>query len=571
MNQTEAEAAFKQAIEHQQHGRLAEAQILYEQILAGHRNHHHALHLLGVIVSQKGNQFYARRLIETSLTLAPGDPDALANLGQVFFYLGLYEKALEHCNESITRQPANARCHLTRGKALRFMARHEEAAASLGEALRLQPDLAEAFVHRGFCLHNLNRLDEALDDYSQALQLRPDNPEVLNNRGHALFAMERHQEAVQNIERALQLAPDFAEAHYHRGLTHQHEKQYEQALACYSRAVQLKPDHEQALVRQAFVMHKLKKPPQECISILDRALRVKPDAASTLATRAGLLAGLKILDQALQDYDRAIALAPDDAKNHSDRAETLIMLKRPEEAAGSFRRALELGGDRAELTYALASLGADIAPDTAPARYVVNLFDWYAEHFDDHLQGRLKYQTPALICEQLFKLHPASGMDVLDLGCGTGLCGPLLKPLARTLTGVDLSPNMLEMARRRGIYDQLVCSDLTTFLEPQTASFDLVIATDVFIYVGALEAVFAATRTAVRPGSLFAFSFESSDSEDLVLRPTRRYAHSVAYIERLASSHGFEIVSLTPSVIREEGGKNQNGFLAVLRSAKGAA
>jgi predicted TPR repeat methyltransferase len=158
-------------------------------------------------------------------------------------------------------------------------------------------------------------------------------------------------------------------------------------------------------------------------------------------------------------------------------------------------------------------------------------------------------------------------MDVLDLGCGTGLCGPLLKPLARTLTGVDLSPNMLEMARKRGIYDQLVCSDLTTFLEPQTACFDLVVATDVFIYVGALEAVFEATRAAVRPGSLFAFSFESSENEDLVLRPTRRYAHSVAYIERLAGDHGFEILSLEPSVIREEGGQDQNGYLAVLRSA----
>jgi predicted TPR repeat methyltransferase len=567
MNPTEAEAAFKQAIEFQQHGRLDEAQTLYEHILAVHRNHHHALHLLGVIVSQKGNQFYARRLIETSLTLAPGDPDALANLGQVFFYLGLYDQALDRCQESLALQPANARCHLTRGKALRFLSRYGEAAASLDEALRLQPDLAEAFIHRGFCRHNINRLEDALGDYAEALRLRPDHPEVLNNRGHALFALQRQQEAIDSIERALQISPDFPEAHYHRGLTWQHDKRLEEALACYSRAVQLKPDYEQALVRQAFVMHKLKRPPQDCIAVLDRAGRAKPDTASTLATRAGLLAGLKILDQALQDYDRAIALEPDNAKSHSDRGETLLMLKRPEEAALAFRQALALGGDPAELNYTLASLGTDAPPVTAPARYVVNLFDWYAEHFDDHLQGRLKYQTPALICQQIFNLHPASGLDVLDLGCGTGLCGPLLKPLARTLTGVDLSPNMLEMAGKRGMYDQLVCSDLTTFLAPQSACFDLVVATDVFIYVGALEAVFAATRGALRSGSLFAFSFETSDDQDLVLRATRRYAHSVAYIRRLAADHGFEILSLEPSVIREEGGQDQNGFLAVLRSA----
>ncbi|MFI5447655.1 tetratricopeptide repeat protein [Polaromonas sp. UC242_47] len=567
MNQIEAEAAFKQAIDFQQQGQLEKAQDLYEQILVVHRNHHHALHLLGVIVSQKGNQFYARRLIESSLTLAPGDPDALANLGQVFFYLGLYDQALARCDQSIALQASNARCHLTRGKALRFLARYEEAVPSFDQALRLQPSMAEAFIHRGFCLHNLQRLEEALADYSEALRLRSDNPEVLNNRGHALFALERQAEAVESIERALQLSPDFPEAYYHRGLTFQHEKRLDEALACYGRAVQLKPDYEQALVRLAFVMHKLKKPPQDCIAILDRALRVTPDAAATLATRAGLLAGLKILDQALQDYDRSIALAPDIAKTHADRGETLLMLKRPEDAAQAFRQALALGGDPAELSYALASLGADATPATAPAPYVVSLFDWYADHFDNHLQGRLKYQTPALICEQIFKLTPPSNLEVLDLGCGTGLCGPLLKPLARTLTGVDLSPNMLEMARKRDLYDELVCSDLTAFLALHQARFDLVIATDVFIYVGALEAVFQSTRAAVQSGSLFAFSFETSETQDLVLRPTRRYAHSVAYIQRLAATHGFTVLSLTPSVIREEGGQDLDGFLAVLRAS----
>jgi predicted TPR repeat methyltransferase len=567
MNQPEAEAAFKQAIEFQQGGQIDEAKKLYEQILAAHRNHHHALHLLGVIVSQKGNQRHARRLIESSLTLAPGDADALANLGQVFFYLGMYQMALQRCDESIAQQPRNARCHLTRGKALRFMARYEEAIAALDEALRLQPGLVEALVHRGFCLHNLNRLDQALQDYNAALALRPDNAEALNNRGHALFAQGHQQEAINSIEKALAIAPDFPEAYYHRGLTLQHENRFEEALACYRRAVQLKGDYEQALVRQAFVMHKLKRPAQECIAVLDQALSFKPDVASTLATRGGLLAGLKILDQALQDYDRAIELEPATAKHHSDRGETLLMLRRPDEAALAFRRALDLGGDPAELVYTLASLGAHTTPETAPSHYVVSLFDWYADHFDEHLQKSLKYRTPALICEQIFRLDPPNALDVLDLGCGTGLCGPLLKPLARRMTGVDLSPNMLEMARKRELYDDLVCSDLSDFLATQTAAFDLVVATDVFIYVGALEGVFQGTRQALRPGGLFAFSFETSEEQELVLRPTRRYAHSTAYIHRLAAAHNFEVACLQPSVIREEGGQDLNGFLAVLRAS----
>lgn len=567
MNQIEAETAFKQAMAWQQQGQLDEAQRLYEQILAVHRNHHHALHLLGVVVSMKGRHAYARRLIETSLSLQPDDPDALANLGQVYFSLGLFEKAWRCCQQSIDLQPANARCQLNCGKSLRQLGRFSDAIAYFDEALRLQPTLSDAFANRGFCLHNLGRFDEALDDYNAVLQGRPDSAEVLNNRGHALFAVQRYEEAVADVERALQLSPNFPDALYHRGLMLQHEKKWEEALAFYTRAVQLRPHYVQVLERQAYVMHQLKKSPQDCIATLDTALSADPHHVSVLTARAGFLVGIRLLSEALQDYDRAIELAPNDAKIHADRGETLLKLNRPEEAILALQKALALGGDQEQLRYTLASLGQAETPESAPVAYVVSLFDWYADRFDDHLQGTLKYDTPKLLCQRVSELVPSGLLDVLDLGCGTGLCGPFLKPVARTLTGVDLSSNMLEMARKRGLYDDLVCSDLTQFLAPQQAAYDLVIATDVFIYVGALEAVFKATQKALRPAGLFAFSFEVAEGPDLVLRASRRYAHSVNYVQRLASQHGFAVLSLEPSVIREDAGGALNGYLAILRAA----
>ena len=369
---------------------------------------------------------------------------------------------------------------------------------------------------------------------------------------------------MQSIQQALQLQPDFPEALYHMGLIRQHEKNYQEAYAYYSRAVALNPQYHQALVRLAFVMHKLKCLPQESLAVLDRALQVNPHDADTLSARAGLLSGLRILNQSIDDYDRAIALAPQDPKHYADRAETLLIAKRTDEAIASFKRALELGGDREELTYALASLGQDATPSTAPTNYVVNLFDWYADRFDNHLQERLKYQTPAQLCQLIQLVVPDAGGKVLDLGCGTGLCGPLLKPMAVHLIGVDLSSNMLEMARKRQVYDDLVCSDITPYLQGHDA-FDLVVAADVFIYVGALEAVFAAASQAMRSGGVFAFSCERSEGEDLVLRPSRRYAHSEAYIERLAQEHSFAVLKNHASVIREEGGESLHGFLVVLR------
>jgi predicted TPR repeat methyltransferase len=301
------------------------------------------------------------------------------------------------------------------------------------------------------------------------------------------------------------------------------------------------------------------------VAALDRALRAKPADPDALSARAGLLTGLRLLNDALADYDRALELAPNDAKIHSDRGECLLLQKRPQEAALAFRRALALGGDKVGLAYVLASLGEDAPPPTAPQDYVVNLFDWYAETFDNHLQGRLNYQTPELVCAQIARLRPQGAMDILDLGCGTGLCGPLLKPLARRMVGVDLSPNMLEVARKREIYDELVCSDLSQFMAGKIGQYDLIVCTDVFIYVGVLDQVFESARQTLRPGGLFAFSLERSEDEDLVLRPSRRYAHSLRYIGNLATAHGFETVKVEPSVIRQEGGQDLDGFLVVLQ------
>jgi predicted TPR repeat methyltransferase len=559
----QAEALFKAAVELQQQGKLTEARALYEEILASHRQHYHALHLLGVIVSVQGDQFLARRLIESSLALSPEDADAWANLAQVLFHMGRCPEAVDCCDRSLALNGNNSRCLLTRGKALRVIGRDQEAIASLDAALQLQPDLPEAHAQRGFCLHNLERRDEAVRAYDRALQGRTD-AEVLNHRGHALFVLGRRDEAVRDIDHALRIAPGFAEAHYHRGMVLQQEKRYPDALECYRRAVQLNPDHSQAWIRLAFVLSRMKGSPHECIAALDRALRARPDDADALSARAGLLTGLRLLDEGLADYDRALELAPRDAKIHSDRGECLLLQKRPQEAAAAFRRSLELGGDKVGLAYVLASLGEQAPPPTAPQDYVVNLFDWYADTFDHHLQGRLNYQTPELVCGQIARLRPQGDIDILDLGCGTGLCGPLLKPLARRMVGVDLSPNMLAAAQKRELYDELVCSDLAQYMIGKAGQFDLIVCTDVFIYVGALEKVFESAHQTLRPGGLFAFSLERSEDEDLVLRASRRYAHSLRYIAALACAHGFETISVEPSVIRQEGGQNLDGFLVVL-------
>jgi predicted TPR repeat methyltransferase len=177
----------------------------------------------------------------------------------------------------------------------------------------------------------------------------------------------------------------------------------------------------------------------------------------------------------------------------------------------------------------------------------------------------LKYRIPDLLFDAIEHLVPARNLDILDLGCGTGLLGARLHPLARTLTGVDISTNMLEVARQRQIYDNLVCSELTEFLQMQTKKFDLAVAADVFAYVGDLSRVFHEVRGALRDGGVFAFSVEAGEELDFELRSTLRYAHSAAYVRRLSQDHGFVLEAIQSKALRREAGDDVVGHLAILR------
>ena len=194
---------------------------------------------------------------------------------------------------------------------------------------------------------------------------------------------------------------------------------------------------------------------------------------------------------------------------------------------------------------------------------MITLFDGYAGRFDEHLQDKLGYRVPQLVLEALRATGPAKPLDILDLGCGTGLCGVLLRPLAASLTGVDLSSAMVEKSRSRGIYDRLVVSDLASFLRGAGRDYDLLVAADVVIYVGDLLLLFQAAARVIRPGGLFIFSVEACGGERFQLQPTQRFAHSRPYLERITTITGMELRSCEPILIRIEAGQPVRGYLAI--------
>jgi predicted TPR repeat methyltransferase len=331
--------------------------------------------------------------------------------------------------------------------------------------------------------------------------------------------------------------------HYEEGRLPQAEQQFAAALA-------LAPGRPSVLTNLGAVRLQLGRT-EEALALLEEAIASEPDNAEALGHCGTALAELGRLAPALAMFDRALAQDPGKAVVWRMRGSVLKELGRNEEAAKSFREAQARGDSPELIAYYLAGVEAAEAPRQAPRSYVAALFDGYAGQFDSHLVEALRYDAPKVLADRI----AAGGRrfaHALDLGCGTGLCGRLLRPMVDRLTGVDLSANMLERAAGLGVYDALLLGDVSEFLATSTDTYELVVAGDVFVYVGALDEVFAQVARRMVPGGVFAFTLEESAGPELELRPSLRYAHSEQGVRRLAQAHGFRVTALERRPVRED-------------------
>ncbi|MBY8976619.1 methyltransferase domain-containing protein [Rhodobacteraceae bacterium NNCM2] len=240
-------------------------------------------------------------------------------------------------------------------------------------------------------------------------------------------------------------------------------------------------------------------------------------------------------------------------------------------AAEAYREVLALDpADHGGVTVRLASLGLGDDPDKAPDAYVATLFDQTAETFDAILVEQLGYEVPELVARKLAALDLGPFTRTLDLGCGTGLMGWVLGDRAGELTGVDLAEEMLAQTDDRDCYDQLFVGEAVQFLEEEETRFDLIAATDVLPYIGALEAFFAALAPCLDAGGVVALSSETLPDEAFDARgwrvgPRNRFAHAEGYIRRLMASHKIEVLAFDPITVRLEDGEPVPGHLIIGR------
>lgn len=447
--------------------------------------------------------------------------------------------------------------------------RFAEGEAQAAQALREDPRQARAHYVVGLSRLLQKRPGEALEHMQRAIDAFPEDAQFHFGRAACLDSLERVDDAVAAYRRAIALRPAFFEAAANLGNVLERAARYEEAADAYRAALALRPD--QPLVLNGLGHCELaSKRHAAAVPALERALALKPDFTSAMNNLANAVGRLGQAQRAVELLRRAVALRPDFMEAWLNLAERLYMLNEDRAAIAAFDRVIALDPANGEARYMHDAI-AGVASERAPDEYVRRFFDRFAPEFDQRLTGDLEYRVPEMLPSFLEPLLAGrSGLRVADLGCGTGLSGLAIRPRAAYLAGVDLSPKMLEHARARAVYDELVEDEVVAYLERVPGqSIDLALALDVLVYVGNLEPVMRAGARALAPGGLFALSVERLDADEPRYRQARtgRYAHSRAFVEATASAAGLAVIALREVDVRKEGGKPVPGLLFALHKA----
>jgi predicted TPR repeat methyltransferase len=267
-------------------------------------------------------------------------------------------------------------------------------------------------------------------------------------------------------------------------------------------------------------------------------------------------------------FAQAVEIAPDFAAAWFALGAAREALGEREAAVAAFTRACL--ADRLDIAGAELHLARLTGKTPAmPHDYVRALFNSYAPDYDNALVRGLNYRAPDLLAEALAAACATLGREfrfarAFDLGCGTGLVGIVLSERIDSLTGIDLSPAMIEQARRGGHYNHLVVDDLMAFLRKQpVATADLIVAADSLPYVPDLAPLCREVGAVLESGGLFAFTAETHDGDGVILRETLRYAHGVAHVRGALAAAGLTPITIERVSCRTEKGVAVPGLLVV--------
>lgn len=416
--------------------------------------------------------------------------------------------------------------------------------------------------------HREGRLDIAEAIYRRVLDAVPDHPDALHFLGVLLHRRGHSDDAVALIRRAIAQVPGFADFHVNLGNILVECGRLDEAVTEYEEARRLRPDSAEAW-NNLGSMYRHHDRIDDAEAAYRKAIELDPELLGA-HNNLGMIYWLrKDFARSVECFCKAIGVNPAEPDGHRLLGMTYYTQGRIEEAAEVFRKWLAMDPDNPAARHYYAACSGRAVPERASDDYVAYTFDRFATSFEEKLQAKLHYRAPSLLAQALEArlAPPARQYEVLDAGCGTGLCGPLIAPWARRLTGVDLSAGMLAQAHGKHCYDTLEKAELGAWLADHADAYDLVLSADTLCYFGALDAVTAAAFTALRPGGVLAYTVErfadAAPGETFRLAPSGRYQHTEAHVRATLAQAGFVAATVDPAHLRAEGGRPVEGLVVV--------
>lgn len=556
-----------EAIEKHQQGSWKEAEKLYQQFLADNPRSTDVLHLLGILHGQQGDYKTAENFLNQALklsknnatyhnsmanikkhlkdipgaiehyqqaiTINPNSTISLNNLALLFIQENKIDKAKELAEKALTLNPQDAESHFN--FALVALRENNPAVtiAELRKTVELNPQHHQAryTLAQQLQTSNQHHLDEAITHYQTILEAQPNFTDAWANYASALLIQNKIKEASDIFYRVLDSDPEHYEAHYNLGCLLLTKRELKPALEHFLKALYKKPTPE--AYYNVGMIYSYQDHHGEAITYLKRAIELKPEYFEAYNNLGTVYLKIEDLTNAIENFQAALKLQPDNQ----------------------------------EVAFILSALKKENTPEQPPLEYVEHLFNQYAPHFDQHLTEHLKYSTPkllhdAIISEMHDDLHPRR---VLDLGCGTGLTGALFREFASSLTGVDLSHEMIAILEKKKIYDELIIGDCRKTLQDHRNN-EIILAADVLPYFGNLSGLFHDVAQALSPSGLFGFTIEIApeDIKTYALQSSIRYAHSPNYIKQLASQEKLKILYQQEITLRLQRNQPLRGLVFVL-------
>ena len=538
-------------------------------------------------------------IIDELLTHYPQESLIFNIQGACYAGLGQLDYAIKSYEHAITIKPDYAKAHFNLAGTLQELSQLDNAIQSYKRALTIETKYAEAHNNLGNVFRELNQLDNAVNSYENALISNPNYVEAHFSLGISYQGLGQFEAAVKSYEKVLQIKPDFIYAINNLGIMLKNLGKFDESIKKYEKAIEIKPTFVEAHNNLGVLLMDLKQM-DASVKCFEQALTIEPSNAEVHNNLGNVLKSLEQLDASTNSYKRAIAMNPDYAEAHNNLGITLMDLGKVEEALKSYERAIEIQPDYAEAYYHLGiayqraanesmsiksfEMALGIQPNYGeaqhmlnslngyrskepPRQYVEKLFDDYAEKFDESLVEQLGYRLPFLLKDLIKELSITNVKfeKVIDLGCGTGLSGNDLRNFSESLTGVDLSRNMIIKAREREIYDNLIIGDIVDTLRSAKEKYDLFIALDVLIYIGEIIDITNAIKDCCKKNSFLILSIESQKDGDYSLLKSGRYSHSLEYVLNITSAN-FKLIKNREVNLRKENENWIAGQIIILQS-----